>query len=107
MSAIAEEDLDCRLALPSFGDFDCESEVLQGAYIDSFRSFQLRFPRSADAPRTLTALSAWCTGLDADLIDWLAAFTIDQLQRSVGRELAAAPAASIFRSSTLRRSELR
>ena len=106
ISALEQQHLEYRPAptSPMLGDLCRESGAVQHAYIESFRTFQLRLPRVAAGPRSLAELAAWFTGLDAALIEVVSALTDDQLQRSVDRGLGAAPLAihlHIYREALL------
>jgi hypothetical protein len=99
LGAITEVDLNTKLGgqSQSLRELILEQGTIQMAYIECFRSFELRFDHAApEGVQSLEEIKTWFAELDSGLIAALGALSDDELKRGVPRGQYTLPAEIVF-----------
>ncbi len=99
LNAITEADLNTKLGGQSLSlrELILEQGTIQMAYIECFRSFELRFDHAApESVQSLEEIKTWFAQLDSSLIAALGALSDDDLKRGVPRSKYTVAAEIVF-----------
>jgi hypothetical protein len=99
LGAVTEADLNTKLGGQSHSlrELILEQGTIQMAYIECFRSFELRFDHAApEGVQSLEEIKTWFAELDSGLIAALGALSDDELKRGVPRGQYTLPAEIVF-----------
>jgi hypothetical protein len=99
LNAITDADLNTQLGGQSLSlrELILEQGTIQMAYIECFRSFELRFNHPApEGVQSLEDIKTWFAELDSSLIAALGALSDDELKRGVPRGSHTLPAEIVF-----------
>jgi hypothetical protein len=99
LNAITDAELNTKLGGQSLSlrELILEQGTIQMAYIECFRSFELRFDHAApEGVQSLEEIKIWFAELDSNLIAALGALSDDELKRGVPRGNYTLPAEIVF-----------
>jgi hypothetical protein len=99
LNAITDADLNTKLGGQSLSlrELILEQGTIQMAYIECFRSFELRFDHAApEGVQSLEEINTWFVELDSGLIAALGALSDDELKRGVPRGQYTLPLEVVF-----------